>query len=139
MRVALGRTKETETREKERLKSFFKQHGYPDHVIKKGLAKKAQHDDSAVTHGEANRTTYMSLPYVKGLSEPIARVLKQHSIKTGHQSRTLRSHLVRVKDRVGSEMQKGAIYQIKCECGESYIGESGRPKATRALKNTSQI
>ena len=37
----ISSTKETETRERERLKSIFKHHGYPDHVIKKGLAKKA--------------------------------------------------------------------------------------------------
>ena len=101
------------------MKSAFKQHGYPDHVIKKGLKKKGREDSAATQDEEANRPTYIFLPYVKGLSEPITRVLKQHNIKTGHKSRTLRNHLVQVKDKVGPEMKKGAVYQIKCECGES--------------------
>ena len=121
-------SKEAETKEKDYLKTIFKQHGYSKHIIEKGLAKKTQQKDSTATSEETNRITYISLPYVKGLSEPIARILQKHNVKTGHKSKTLRNHLVNVKDKVCPEMQKGAVYQIKCECGESYIGESGRPK-----------
>ena len=110
-----------------------------DHVIKKGLKQKGREDSAATQGEEANRPTYISLPYVKGMSEPIARVLKQHNIKTGHKSRTLRNHLVQVKDKVGPEMKKGAVYQIKCECGESYIGESGRPKAVRIKEHIADV
>ena len=113
------------------MKTVFKQHGYPSHVIKKAFDVRNRKKDGTaqdtVNQNEANRTTYISLPYVKGLSEPIARVLKQHNIKTGHKSRTLRDHLMQVKDKVPSEMKKGTVYQIRCECGDSYIGESGRP------------
>ena len=107
-------------------------------MIQKGLKKKGREDSAATQGEEANRPTYTSLPYVKG-SEPIARVLKQHNIKTGHKSRTLRNHLVQVKDKVGPEMTKGAFYQIKCECGESYIGESGRPKAVRIKEHIADV
>ena len=66
-------------------------------------------------------------------------MLKQHNIKTGHKSTTLKNHLVSVKDKIQPEMQKGTIYQIECECGNSYIGESGRPKSARIKEHIADV
>ena len=76
---------------------------------------------------------------MKGLSEPIARMLKQHNIQTGHKSTTLKNHLVHVKDRIPPEMQKGTVYQIRCECGESYVCESGRQKLPRIKEHIADV
>ena len=44
-----------------------------------------------------------------------------------------------VKKRIPPEMQKGTVYQIKCESGKSYIGESGCQKSTRIKKNIADV
>ena len=38
-----------------------------------------------------------------------------------------RSHLVQPKDAVEPTKQDGVVNRIPCECGEVYIGETGRP------------
>ena len=82
----------------------------------------------------------MSLPYVRGVSEKIGRVLAPHNIRLAHKSRpTLKNLLTKLKDRTPSEERKGAVYKITCECGESYIGESGRKKITRLNEHVSDI
>ena len=68
----------------------------------------------------------MSLPYVHGVVEKIGRVLAPRNIRLAHKSRpTHKNLLTKLKDRTPSEDRKGAVYKITCECGESYIGESG--------------
>ena len=67
--------------------------------------------------------------YVKGTSERIARVLAPHQIRLGHSSKpTLRDKLVRAKDVPPKDLQKGVIYKTACNCGATYVGETGRPK-----------
>ena len=83
----------------------------------------------------------MALPYVHGVSEKISRALAPHKIKVAHKSRpTLKNLLTKLKDRTPSEDRKGTVYKITCECGESYIGESGRKeKKTRLTEHASDI
>ena len=40
--------------------------------------------------------------------------------------RTLRSLLTRVKGKPPIEQTKGVVYEVSCECGETYIGETRR-------------
>ena len=56
-----------------------------------------------------------------------------------HTSKRLRNRLVHVKDPTEAERRKGAVYQIKCPCGSSYVGESGRPKNVRLKEHIADI
>ena len=87
----------------------------------------------------ANRPRYVSMPYVKGVSEPISRFLRAHNVIVGHSSKTLKKSLVNVKDRIPKAKQKGTIYEMQCECGEIYIGETGRPKDVRLNEHAKDI
>ena len=49
---------------------------------------------------------------------------------------TLRSQLVQPKDAVNLPKQNGVVYRIPCECGEVFIGESGRPTQDRIKEST---
>ena len=83
---------------------------------------------------------YVSMPYVKGISERISRALLPHGTRVGHNSRpTIRNLLCRPKDPIAKEHQKGAIYKTSCQCGASYIGESGRPKTIRLKEHVANI
>jgi predicted GIY-YIG superfamily endonuclease len=69
---------------------------------------------------------------VKSVSEKFKSTRNRYNIwtlfKTKH---TLRSSLM--KDKLERDLQWTAqcIYYIPCECGRSYIGETGRPLAMR--------
>ena len=73
------------------------------------------------------------VPYVKGTSDRIARVMKQYKIATAMKPHcTIRSQLVHPKDKREATSKTDIVYNIPCNnCDLSYIGESGRKLQTR--------
>ena len=83
-----------------------------------------------------NTNTYkgsISIPYVPGVSDAIARNIRKAGV-TVHMkpSNTIRSRLVRPKDKVDKMEQSGCVYQIKCDdCDSNYVGETSRRLSER--------
>ena len=73
------------------------------------------------------------LPYAKGFSERIAKVLRSFNIKVAHKPiRTLSNILKKPKDKIEKEATRGIVYKIKCkDCDCVYIGQTSRAKITR--------
>ena len=75
----------------------------------------------------------VTLPYVKGVTEPVQRILKHHEIATSvrpHQN--IRRILVHPKDKVENSKKIECVYQIPCKsCNHTYIGKTGRTFGTR--------
>ena len=78
-------------------------------------------------------------PTCQELVKKISKILTRKGIKVAHTSKRLRNRLVHVKDPIEAERRKGAVYQIKCPCGSSYVGESGRPKNVRLKEHIADI
>ena len=76
----------------------------------------------------AKPVTTATIPYIKGTSETIARILQPYNIRVAHKPiTTLRQLLTNVKDKDEPNDRQGAVYKIKCcGCQTSYIGETGR-------------
>jgi len=70
----------------------------------------------------------LTIPYIKGTSETISRILQRYNILAAQKpTTTLRNSLTNVKDRDKPNNKDGAVYKIKCsDCQASYIGETGR-------------
>jgi hypothetical protein len=83
--------------------------------------------------GLKTNRSYAVLPYIKGLTEPLRRILKPHDIRvTTKPLRTLEQIFPSTKDPPLSENQTNVVYQINCsDCSWSYIGETGRAFKTR--------
>ena len=80
------------------------------------------------------------LPWVKGVSESLRRCLEQQGIRTVFKSETtLRSHLVRPRHTVDPAKQDDVVYRIPCECGQVYIGETGRSMHERIKEHDRDI
>ena len=79
----------------------------------------------------------MTIPYIRGTFETIARILQPYNIRVAHKPiTTLRRLLTNVKDKDKAEDRQGAIYKTKCcDCQASYIGETGRNPSTRLTKH----
>ena len=75
----------------------------------------------------------MVIPYVKGVSEQVRRVMKGYRVKVYFKpTNTLRQILVRPKDKVIKERVVCPVYHISCDnCGESYIRETRRSLKAR--------
>lgn len=71
---------------------------------------------------------YVVLPYVRGITERIQRVMQKHRIGTPVKPHIkLRQCLVHPKDQVEPDKKCDVVYEIPClSCNKSYIGETGR-------------
>ena len=116
--------------ELQHIKQELMANGYPDTFINKHMVQK-----SGILTDLGNKDTpiaTMVLPYVKGLSEKIRRLASKHNIRTAFKSSTtLRNVLTKVKPANVRTDTKECIYKIPCECGNVYIGETGRPLSVR--------
>ena len=71
----------------------------------------------------------VTLPYVKGVTEPIQRILKHHEIAISvRPHRNSRILLVHPKDKVEDSKKTAYLSQ---SCNRKYIGETGRTFETR--------
>ena len=81
-----------------------------------------------VTNNDATPGTTTPIPYMKGTSETIARILQSYNILVAHKPiTTLQQLLTNVKGRDELSHRQGAVYKIKsCDCQATYSGETGR-------------
>ena len=72
-----------------------------------------------------------TIPYIRGTSKTIARILQPCNIRVAHKLITTLRRLLTVKDKDKPEDRQGAVYKIKCcDCQATYIGETGRNLST---------
>ena len=97
--------------------------GYPLRFIQKSSTPTAR-----VPIADATHTSSITLPYIKGVSEAIRRILAPLCVRTSFRpAHTLRKVLVHVKDSIPPEQRSGVVYRIPCsECPKEYIGQTGR-------------
>ena len=75
----------------------------------------------------------MTLPYVAGTSERIARILRARDVAVSYRPVSkLRDLVSRPKDPIPPMARRNVVYRIPCsECDAVYIGETGRRLQTR--------
>ena len=102
------------------VKATLKMNGYPRTLIRKPPVREKR------TEAEWKSTTV--LPYVRGVSEPLRRVLVPLGVRVCYRpAMTLRQMISKPKDRVPSIQKSGVVYKIPCaSCPASYIGQTGR-------------
>ena len=85
------------------------------------------------TNRNPTSVTTATIPYIKGTSETIARILQPYNIRVVYRPTTmLRLLLTNIKDRDEPNNRQGAVYKITCsDCQAFYIGETGRNLNTR--------
>ena len=89
------------------------------------------------TNRNPTPVTMVTIPYIKGTSDTISRILQPYNIRVAHKPTTMLRHLLtNVKDKDKPNNRQGAIYKIKCShCQASYIGEPGRNLITRLTEH----
>ncbi|KAL9977305.1 hypothetical protein ACROYT_G014695 [Oculina patagonica] len=90
-----------------------------------------------------NGQSFAVLPYIKGITEPLTRILKSHDIRvTNKPIKTLQQEFPVPKFRPQVDDQCDVVYKIPCaSCPWRYIGETKRSFSTRQkehIRNTKQ-
>jgi hypothetical protein len=110
------------------LKCDLQLNGYPQSFIDSVINSKG----SSHQNTEENPLGSVHIPYVKGVSEKFERIGNRYNIRTIFKTKhKLRSSLMKNRPERDPQQMARCVCSIPCECGRSYIGETGRPLAVR--------
>ena len=103
---------------------------YPRWAIKT-IFNKHQHKDKKKTPRSKHLTkSHIVVPYIEGMGESLKKICRRDGVEMHFKGgRTLKNILVSPKDQDKITNKNCVIYSYSCgiiDCGEEYIGESGR-------------
>ena len=116
-------SEEANTKEIEHIRRVFRNNGYTN-----GFINRAVTPALPASTPQQEYIATVSLPYVKGISEPIRRILSRVDIRAAFRTKTtIRSMLNSVKPSHSPLDKTGVVYSIPCkDCDKVYVGETGR-------------
>ncbi len=118
-------TEEDKEKERKHVKKALKRCGHPNWSLNR--KKKPKKNNERV-----ERRGKVVLPYTKGTSENLARILKRYDIETIHKPTTTLKNLLcnKMKDQIHVLDKTGAVYYNNCkkhkEPKQDYVGETDR-------------
>uniref|UniRef100_A0A147BN03 Putative tick transposon n=1 Tax=Ixodes ricinus TaxID=34613 RepID=A0A147BN03_IXORI len=122
--IVVCTSEETLRKEIETIKQDLRKNGYPARFVKSILKKLRR--TSSTQDAAPPPPTRVCVPYIKGTSEVLARVLRPYGIAVSHKPvSTIGGLLPLPKDRPLRERAQGLVYKIPCgDCPASYVGEA---------------
>ena len=123
------------SRERKHMIKALKDNNYPLHFIQscKSYRDTANHEpynsDTFTTNTTPTSNTFVVLPYVRGVSENLSRVLRNNGLKVGYKPlNVLCACFPRPKDKPSAAQTRGAVYKIVCsDCDFVYCGQRTGP------------
>ena len=114
--------------------------GYLKWFIIDGGKPKRSPQQSSATALDAMKNLCI-LPYIKGTTEPIKRILSNCGIKVALEPyQTIASLFPKPKDPVPKYQTRGATYSVPCQdCDKSYIRETKRKFASRLKEHQKAV
>lgn len=111
------------------LRQVLIENGYSKNTISKAMKPKKTRTNTPEKGKDI--VAQAVLPYVKGVTDRIGRILKKHKIKTTYTPHSKIQGLLRnPKDRIPLENQ--GVYEIFCNnCDSSYVGQTNRRISVR--------
>ena len=103
----------------------------------------SNNDSNTQTNINSGPVKTVTIRYIRGTSETIARILQPYNVRVAHKPiTTWRRQLTDVKDKDKSEdrqVRQGEVYKIKyCNCQATYIGETSRKLACDWLNTNAE-
>ena len=98
----------------------MKKNACPSRFVNKIAAKET------LPREEDKDNKYVILPYIKGLSENLRRMFKNHNVNLHFNSNfTIRNKVINLKDKIKPLKNDNLVYKINCsECPISYVGDT---------------
>ncbi|XP_078353280.1 uncharacterized protein LOC144638052 [Oculina patagonica] len=126
-------------RERKHVIKVLKDNNYPLRFIQscKAYRDTANHEpnnsDTSTTNTTPMSNTFVVLPYVRGVSERLSRVLRDNGLKVGYKPlNVLPTRFPRPKDKPSAAQTRGVVYKIACsDCDFVYYGQTYKALQTR--------
>lgn len=124
------------TKNLESIKIYLTKNSYPQKLINKLLKKQITNNSS-----DHSNCKYYKIPYIKGLSETVSRLLESDTVKIAYKpENTLKKYFTQLKTKTPIDYQSNVIYKIPCQnCNCCYIGQTGRYLRTRLLEHQRSV
>lgn len=107
---------------------------FKNNYPKKFISKISNRINTTIDNNDINNGSQrVVLPYVKGCSERIARVLRQYNIATTYKPCNKLGGIFGLpKDFVDPKNQCGVVYEVECgDCEKTYVGQTKNSLHTR--------
>ena len=129
-------SEEAKCREFERIMAELSANGYPSSFLKRArrtAEKKKDRPEKKNAAAKQEINQFVCIPYAKGTSEAIRRVLAPLGIRTAFRSKNRKWSLMnKAKDKLPADTQPGVVYAIGCgDCERVYVGETARTSKER--------
>ncbi|KAL9987497.1 hypothetical protein ACROYT_G001817 [Oculina patagonica] len=123
---------ELRTNEQDRVLHDLRANEYPDVLFKKCVRDRTKERPT-----QERPLGLALLPYVRGASDRVGRVLKKFRVRTAFKPVRSLGHVFRKpKDRPAINRMAGIVYKVKChDCSFMYIGESKRSWSSRGAEH----
>ncbi|KAL9967687.1 hypothetical protein ACROYT_G025972 [Oculina patagonica] len=117
--------------ETKRVAKDLSANGYPDRLLQKCLTVSSRPERT-----QERPANFASIPYVRGASDRVGRVLRKFNIRTAFKPcQTLSQIFKKPKDRPQDHQRRGIVYKVRCnDCAFTYIGESKRSWSSRGAE-----
>ncbi|KAJ8915502.1 hypothetical protein NQ315_012383 [Exocentrus adspersus] len=125
--------------EKDHIKNILKENAYPINLVDKAFLQ-IENPSHNNNQQRQNPVANMTIPYIPGISEKLKKLGNNFNIRTAFKTNnTLRSILTHTKPINKEQNEKNCIYQIPCQCGKHYIGETSRPLDVRIKEHKNYV
>ena len=125
--------------ELQNIEDVFVANEYPRAQVKQMMADSIQ---EPTEEREPDREEYIgqtTMPYVEGLSERYKRLAKKHNFQVSFTPGSkLKSVKLKCQEPLGNK-RNNVVYQIPCECGAIYTGETKRRFGTRLEEHRTKV
>ena len=125
--------------ETKRIDTALKTNNYPKHFVRTTRRKISARSGEIRTREQRHEKPLVVLPYVKGVTEKMTRILKPHARVATKPGTNLKNILVKPKDKREKCQNAGLVYQYECECKRVYIGETCRSIKAREAEHKRAI
>ena len=106
------------------LKQALQNNGHDKKDITKIINKHT--NKTTAPNTQTDDRTLTILPYVKGTTDRIGRILNKHNIRTIYKPPKKIGQILKNPKDPRPPLSSAGVYRIPCSCGQVYIGETGR-------------
>lgn len=110
------------------LMDTLRKNGYPSALVHDCIAREIDkytgNVQPIIARNPPKKT--IALPYNVVPFNKIRKILEEHDIRVVGRASTSIGHMfyTSLKDKVPTRLKSGVVYQVSCECGETYVGQT---------------